>query len=475
MTELREQLDRFRSSSSVLEGDGRQPEPTAEELAHPIVAPGSDALLPEGIVYQAGWEPVADGIARHARLAARALGRTGLPVTLRSQPIKRMELDDELDPAVVSEIDHLRKTSIGSAALAIRQVIIHSHLFLENVVAPYGARYSGFENELAVYKSTIVYTSWERSTVHPEVVAVLNRCGRVWVPCQMNYNVFRNAGVRRVDVIPCPFEPNDDRTLVERKKDPATGKVVTTIREIRPTSFIPSPRGSEDVPTGKRFYAIGKWEPRKNYHALVGAFLSEFGAGERASLLLKTHEWGAWKDYPSVAQSVDFWLGTAAVRANGWTPENFSRNVAIVTKKLPDEALYLLHKKNNIYVTCSHGEAWDLPAFDAKAAGNRLVYTGWGGAEDYADPGSDYMISLNTELEPVHSGYGWESDACWKTCTVEEIRKALRASEPPARRVLPPELVRRFGFRAVGSLMLRSIEELSGEAYERLRLTGGFG
>src|SRR4029077_6855342 len=119
MTELRAQLEGFRSPSSVLDGD-EMPAPTPDDLARAIVAPGSDALLPVGIIYQAGWEPAADGIARHARLAARALSSMGLPGALRSLPIKRMELDSELDPAVVAEVDHLRKASIGTARLAIR-------------------------------------------------------------------------------------------------------------------------------------------------------------------------------------------------------------------------------------------------------------------------------------------------------------------------------------------------------------------
>jgi glycosyltransferase involved in cell wall biosynthesis len=449
VTGLVDQIARYRSPDGVLDGDGVPQPPTQEEFEQVIVAPGTEALLPAGIVYQAGWEPLGDGIARHARAAARALSGAGLPVSLRSLPITRMQLDGELDPAVIAEVDYLRKTSLDAARIAVRQVVIHNYRFLEAVIAPAGARMSGFQDELRVYRSTIVYTSWERSTVHPEIVEVLNRCGRTWVPCQMNKEVFERAGVKRVDLIPCPFDPNGSQVAA-----------------------IGAPRGSESVPYGKRFYAIGKWEPRKNYHALLGAFLSEFSVTEHASLIIKTSEWGSWKDYPSVDQSLAWWLTVPEVRDNGWTAENVARKCRVVTKKVSDEKILSLHRDNNIYVTCSHGEAWDLPAFDAHAAGNRLVYTGWGGADDYARK-TDVRILGGVVYEPVHSGYGWEADAEWAACPVEAIRSALGDAMPPVRRIQPP--LARWSPARVGQAMSESIRALSSAAHDELSWVGGFG
>ena len=456
MAELIDQLSRYRASDSMLDDYGRQRAPTDEELSRTIIAPGTDALLPIGVTYQAGWEPAGDGIARHARAAVRALSKAGIAVSLQSLPIARMMLEDEIDPSVIREVGYLRSTSVGRALFAVRQVILHNHQFLENVVVPAGARLSDFENELKVYRSTIVYTSWERSTVHPELVAVLNRCARVWVPCEMNRAVFVDAGVERVDVIPCPFEP-----------------------ETSLTAGIAAPRGSESVPEGKRFYAIGKWEPRKNYDALIGAFMREFTQKEKASLFLKTHEWGSWENYPTVKESLERWLADPAVIGNGWTRTNYNRRLRIVTTKIPDEKILGIHRDNNIYVTGSHGEAWDLPAFDARVAGNRLVYTGYGGAEDYASS-SDVQIGCDRDppamfFEPVHAGYGWEPDALWAEAGVEGIRCALRRASPPARRVLPPELYARFGSDAVGRLMVASLMRASQDAAVKLIAQGSFG
>lgn len=448
-----EHINRFRGTSSVLEGDGRAAPPTDAELAQHLVSPGEEALLPLGILYQAGWEPLADGMARHAREQVRALSQAGFPVSLRSLPMRRMRLDDEIDPDVLRQVGYLRATSIGHAPMAIRQAVIPSYAFLEALVCPAGGRLSGFEAERSVYASTIVYTSWERTTVHPEIVEVLNRCAATWVPCRANRVAFHDAGVKNVFVIPCPYDPNTNLA-----------------------SQIPEPRGLVSVPGGKRFYAIGKWEPRKNYHALIGAFLIGFKPTEQASLFLKTSEWGTWEGYPTVGESVAHWLDAAAVRDNGWTEERFRQRVRIVTKSIPEEKIQKLHRDNNIYVTCSHGEAWDMPAFDARCAGNRLVFSGYGGAEDYAG-NADTLIAQpgSVGFEPVHPGYGWEADAEWLRVPVESIVIAMRSATPPSKRLHPPELFGEYGVPKVGRMMRASIAQVLPEALKALDGVGGFG
>ena len=451
MTELPfNQLGAFRSPSSALEGDAVSA-PTEEELARPIVAPGSDALLPYAVEYQAPWDVLEDGLARHSREQVRALSKAGLPVVLRRLNRPKFVMEDEVSQSVTRAVGYLRDTSAGSIPVAIRQLVVHSASYLESVIAPAGARLSGFSNEMKVYQSTIVYTPWERTTVAPDVVAVLNRCAEVWVHGEWVVEIFKRAGVEDVYAIPAPYDPDTN-----------------------PACQISAPRGSERVPDGKRFYAIGKWEPRKNYDALLGAFLLEFAPTEKASLFLKTHEWGAWENYPTVDESVSRWLLHPEVVAKGWNLETFGRRVRIVSKKLPEEQITKLHRDNNIYVSCSHAEGWDLPAFDARCAGNRLVYTGWGGPTDFAGE-EDMKYHEEPLFCDVHPGYGWESGAQWADLPIIAIRRSLRHAAPPARRVHPPEFYRKFGIATVGAMMAARIKERFPVAYEKLVKAGGFG
>jgi hypothetical protein len=452
MSELTEQLAAFRSPSSVLDGDGSAQAPTDEELARPVVAPGTDALLPCGIEFQAGWDILEDGLARHGRAQAKALARTGLPVMLRRLHRPKFMMEDDVDPGVRASVGYMRDTSVGSVSVAIRQLVIHGSTFLENTVAPAGARMSGFSNEVGVYRSTIVYTPWERTTVAPAIVEVLNRCAETWVHGEWCVDIFKRAGVERVYAIPMPYDPDTNLACQ-----------------------VSAPRGSETVPEGKRFYAIGKWEPRKNYDALLGAFLQEFSPKERASLFIKTYEWGSWENYPSVEESITKWLAAPEVQAKGWTRKNYGKRVRVLSKKIPDEKIAQLHRDNNIYVTCSHAEAWDIPAFDARCAGNRMVYTGWGGPADFAGDGDSSVWTGFVPMEPVHPGYGWEPNARWAKCDVLSLRLSLREVQPPQRRIHPPEFYRKYGLGPVGALMAKRIEERFPAAYEKLVAVGGFG
>lgn len=450
MTDLAERLAPFSATTSALEGDGGDLPPSDQEIMErPIVAPGSDALLPYAIEYQAPWDQLEDGLARHSRSQVRALSRAGLPVVLRRLSRPKFMLEDEVDTRVRASVGYLRDTSAASIPIAIRQLVIHNATFLENTVAPAGARMAGFENELNVYRSTIVYTPWERTTVAPAIVEVLNRCAETWVHGEWVVDIFRTAGVERVYAIPVAYDPDTS-----------------------PASHISAPRGSESVPDGQRFYAIGKWEPRKNYTALLGAFLLEFSLKDKASLFLKTHEWGTWAGYPSISEALDKWLSDPAVQANGWTRANYRKRLRIVAKKLPEEEITKIHRENNIYVSCSHAEGWDLPAFEARCAGNRLVYTGWGGPTAFCSPND---VPLWAFLEPVHPGYGWEAGAEWASCPVVLLRDALRAARPPARRVHPPDFYQRFGLAPVGAMMAARLKERFPEAIRKLVLAGNFG
>lgn len=480
---LAKQLANFQAPEPLLDGTGEQSPPTAAMMAREEAAPGDAALLSAAVLYQADWKPMADGLGRHSREQVRALAASGLPVILRSISTSGgMLLDGDAGKEVFDECGHLARTSASEVPISIRQLILHNATFMKDVIAPPAARLSGFELEKRVYESTIVYTSLERDRVGPEIAAVLRRCAAVWVPCKANQRAIIESGIdeAKVFVVPYPY-------------DPSVG-----------ASTVAAPRGSEVmVPDGLRFYSIGKWEPRKEQHRLIGAFLREFAPSERASLYLKTTEYGTgWQNYPSLDQSVRFWVQDGTVKKKGWTADSVNKRVRIDLRKLPNaDARYTreqyedprfqhalssvtryappstmldIHRMNNIYVSASHGEAWELGAFDAKCAGNHLVYVGYGGPEDYAEP-SDTRLSGTWEA-PVHPSYGWEPDAKWQDYDINALGEALRAAKPPTRRVHPRRFYVNFGRTPIGELMYSILSKVcTKESWEKLQQAGGFG
>jgi glycosyltransferase involved in cell wall biosynthesis len=437
-----------------LPGEARKP--TEQELKQAVAAPGRKAMVPLGIMYQGPWTILEDGMCRHVREQSRALAMHA-PVNLTAVgPIPL--LDHENDAEVLATSGYLQNVHCSRYACAIRQLVFLTPEYLRNVVCPGGGRLSGPEDEERVWQGTIVYTSWERDRVAQHFVEDLSKLGEVWVPCEANRVAFISSGVpaAKVRVIPYPY-------------DPATHL----------TTQIPSPRGSEEVPRGRRFYTIGKWEPRKGQHELIGAFLQAFTPKDRACLTIKTFGWGNWKGYLTPKESARYWISQPSVKQGGWTPKMFDRLIRFIDAKLTDAEIAELHAKNNIYVSASHGEAWDIPAFDARCAGNSLVYVGYGGSEDYTRDDNKHFVRVPYSMGPVHAGYGWEAGAQWGDYTVADLASALRKARPPERRIHPEDFAGRFSRHVVGRKMKEAITsmleardpQLAGE----LRHAGGFG
>lgn len=263
-----------------------------------------------------------------------------------------------------------------------------------------------------------------------------------------------SCGVKRVAVVPIPHFA-DDPLL----------------------SF----QGRKRRPGSTRFYHIGKWEPRKAHHELLGAFMLAFEPGE-AKLYFKTstkapdyakyekHPAGRLDKmierpvpYPSPEQSIHMWVEHPGVKAKGWTVEAVNANIFFIRRRLSDAQIKQLHNTGDVYVSLSRGEGFDMPAYDAKIAGNRMVYTPSGGPQDFARK-SDFQVP-SSGLVPCHPFYRWD-DAHYLdwdyTEAVYQLRQAdaavqSEASDPP----LPVQLD--FRSDRVGKHMLDLVKQVARE------------
>ena len=407
--------------------------PTEEELAVPYVAPGESATLPLAVTYQADWHARADGMARHARAQALALAASGVPVVLESIANGGGFLDSDIDPDVLGEMQRLRSLTTERAVLAIRHAVLHTADFTRSLLLPKAARLVDAETADTLCKHTIIYTSWERDHVPSAIADVLRRAGQVWVPCRANADAFFAAGIR-AQVVPYPYVP---------------GTWTSSLA-------FPYATGSTRVPDGKRFYTIGKWEPRKDQLRLLRAFLLAFTPRDKASLVIKTSAFNRWVardgswEYPDLDAAFAEMAQDSRIRGNGWNNSTLPKRVKIINEKISEEKILELHASNNIYVSASHGEAWDLPAFDAVSAGNRLVHVGYGGSRDYALPDD---VSVPFWMAPAHPAYEWEPEAGWAEYHDDALVDALRRAEPRPERIHPLEFGWRFSASAVGEEM----------------------
>jgi glycosyltransferase involved in cell wall biosynthesis len=401
----------------------------------PPFKPGKPVDHPLGVIYQGPWETDADGFNEHVRRCARALALAGCPVQLQS--LKPWVVEGE-PKALPQSLAGILNCSLSHYSVRIQQFVLSTSM-VHNLTTH---RFLS-ANELRQHNYLrVISTVFERDRLGAELVRGLQRVGQIWVACEQNRRVLEEHGLERVRVVPIPYFEDDPLLKL---------------------------RGRTRKPGPPRFYHVGKWEPRKAQDKLLLAFLRAFEPGE-AYLVLKTKELVTpITGYPQgPAQAAAEALQDPSVRARGWTEATMNKCVQVASKRYTAEQMVKLHGACDVYLSLSRGEGWDMCAFDAKLAGNLLVYTPSGGPQDFAGP---YDVEVPMESKILrHSFYDdWEEDACYGDYHVMDAVKAMRRAAAllqggikigEQERPLLPQRLLQCRAETVGKAMLGYLEEL---------------
>ena len=408
-----------------------------KDVAGAYFGAGSDAQHEQGVLYHGDYQHEGDGTSVAIRLHARALASQGVPVLLKAftatvlqggvyQPMHVAGVAE----SVRAEVGELTNASISKLFPLIRHFVVHKHEDISRKLMR-GALGGLDSPELlmkarsAIYSYSVLYSVWERDRISEAMSRELQRMGDNWVPCEQNAQMLRSCGVHKVYVVPHPYDPASPMLHLVRRKPYKN----------------------------KRFYFIGRWEPRKNPAKILRAFAAAFNPGGAETLTMKHH--GAWEDYPSFDEVVD-----EIVQDGKWTREQLLAQVTSVVKHLRPDQIVKLHFDNNIYVGPSAGEAWCLPAFDAKLSGNTLIHTPYGGTQDFCDRQRDLEVSF--QLENVPESYGWPEGSQWAGVSEEHLTSLMRDVAVPEE-FTRPEGFDRFSLESVGKRMVDRIREVWGE------------
>jgi len=408
---------------------------TGEEQAF---KPGRKAKNEVGVGWFAPWERPFDGFAEHSRRSARALAMVGGVVHLRSvDAMTQVGAFSKEMNELQERYDDLLSTEVSRYGALVHMFVPRS-TSLQMLVSNQNLD----DDERAVVNGKrVFYGVWERTRIPEYMVAPMRQLGQVWVACEANRDMLNEwLPWEKLRVVPIPFFADDPHLALEaRTRDPK-----------RPVCF----------------YSIGKWEPRKDQHRAMLAFMRAFRPFQCA-FVVKTSKFGPHAPgYPKDAlESIAINLCDEEVMRNGWTTENVTRGgVMILTGILPDEAILNLHRLGDCYVSLSHGEGFDMPAFDAKLSGNLMLFTPSGGPQDFAGE-SDVMVEPKEQFGPCNVWYQW-GRSLWLDHDVEQARRGfLRARElvleGKRSRGMDPT---RFSAEVVGKQMLGYLEELAGES-----------
>lgn len=427
--------------------------------------PSKEKGAPYGILWDGPWEQPFDSFGQVTRRMVRAIRDAGMPVFVKMRGSAGSVLNNDVEPVVLKELGCSLNTEAMSASedrkpvwnadgplsqLVDRCLVSIHHSVprydsLRSILEPSSFRFADRSEVEKTYRFRILMTALETDRV-PDRAAIelMKKFGQVWVPCTRNFQVLMQHGVTNVRVVPHPM-PQDRRYDLAGAKQRANknghGKYV--------------------------FYNIGKWEPRKNHLGLMRAFLRMHGpAMNGAVLMIKTSRYGDYAGYPKTPEeALSIALQDQRVKDFGWTLEYAKKHVLWNTKFMSEDEIVGFHGFGDCYVSASHGEAWDMPAFDALVAGSRIVHVGFGGTEDYA-----YSALWNGETEPAHPGYRWGM-ARWAKVDEDALSKDMMSifnRRGTQENFLKEGFLESCRMKSVGKLAKSLIMEVAGVTQEKL-------
>lgn len=309
-------------------------------------------------------------------------------------------------------------------------------------------------------KRLIGHTTWETDTLPAHWPQLFDVLEQLLVPSEWNRAVFLRGGTR----VPIAVLPH----------------------VLGPTAPVRSPRWDDIAPETFVFYLIEEWTARKNLAETISLYRRTFTRDENTLLIVKTST-SAYRPFPfprlvprlvwarklygrirsRLAIPGRLSLGSnAALRmaAIERTSAGGGR-VRMVTGQIDEADIAGLHQRGDCYLSLSHGEGWGIGAFDAAAAGNPVVATGWGGALDYLDPHYAWVVGCDLVIARDDENLAkFKKQHRWAQPRAEAAAAMMRrvAADPEAARARAqawvPTLQRKFSAPAVAQRLRKVLD-----------------
>ncbi len=250
----------------------------------------------------------------------------------------------------------------------------------------------------------IGFTVWETTDLPPHWPPLLSHVDRLLVPCEFNVPLFTLPGGPPVSRVP---HIADNRL---RSIDAEAASAFRRRLGVGPETLV--------------FYNISSWSPRKAIWDTLHAYLLAFSAGDDVCMVLKTDVEGQDFSRPRDQQ----YHPTKDLVAQITSAYPDPARIAVVDDQLSVEQMRALHGAGDCYFSLAHSEGWGIGAFEAAAAGNPVIITGWGGQCDYLDPALAWLVDYR--MAPIVQRPHWESYAPgqrWAQADVEHAIDCLQA------------------------------------------------
>lgn len=279
--------------------------------------------------------------------------------------------------------DYIRALGTQTKNISIRPVYLTSNIIdtLDNELLEYENSY--YQNYDIVFQKTLphclvpqnitkrnigLFTLETNNISHSNSIPLLNRMTEIYVPSSQEKQSLTNSGVKvPVRVISQPIDTNIIRqTLANTNQKFPFESLVSR-------SF--------------KFYTIGEYIHRKNLLDLVLAFNLAFDVTDNVSLIIKTSKPGYSHNqaYDMIVKDIN----NLKTQMNIGTIKN---KEIVITQRLTDDQLMMLHKTCDCFVSTSMGEAFCRPAAEALCFGKTPVVTDHTGMTDFINDKNGFLI-----------------------------------------------------------------------------------
>jgi glycosyltransferase involved in cell wall biosynthesis len=174
------------------------------------------------------------------------------------------------------------------------------------------------------------------------------------------------------------------------------------------------------------FLSVFVWSYRKGYDVLLRAFMDEFSAEDRVTLLLLTrynqgtHISGGDKIKEDIDAVVSLY------------PNKQSPHVARIKRNLRENEMPKLYRAADAFVLPTRGEGIGLPPMEASLCGLPVIMTNCSGQQDYLRPDNSFPIEIDrlkaVEKGQMHIHYwdGMEFPDLTSRKVHEDLKRAMR-------------------------------------------------
>lgn len=275
-------------------------------------------------------------------------------------------------------------------------------------------------------------TMFETDSCPDGWVSRLNYMDYVWVPTAFQAEIFEKAGVvpAKIQIVgegvdtdfykPTSGSQDGDNVSSGKVQEAllkAEKPLLDSLRQYRYRGFT-------------LFLFVGKWEERKGVSLLLKAFYEEFGADEKALLLVLTSAYHSASDFDRQVDKIlreegliDDDDGESKDEDEGESDSVKKRKKVLLLTELSQYAMPQLYSLASALVIPSRGEGWGRPHVESMACGTPVIATNWSGPTAYLTPKNGYPLAVERMVSA--SSAGWHGHE-WAQPSLSSLRALMR-------------------------------------------------